>query len=71
MDQETKDFIVDCIKQRKGDDLFRARSAFSHCTKDEMEQEYSNSGKTRREILDSYTKHEQKCDKAIEAVKTI
>ena len=60
-----KDFIIDCIEQARGDDLYRAKRAFEYCTNEEMSEEYGSSGKTRTEVLAEYIAHDAKCTCAI------
>lgn len=72
MAEETvKEFVIDCIKQRRGDDLYRAQSAFANCTPTEMNELYGESGQTRQQIIDGHKAHKQKCDAAIETVKRL
>jgi hypothetical protein len=68
-DGTVKEFVIGCIQQRRGDDLYRAQCAFRNCTPAEMNELYGESGKTRQQIIDGYKAREQKCDAAIEAVK--
>ena len=70
MAKETvKEFVIDCIKQHRGDDLYRAQCAFGNCTPTEMNELYGESGQTRQQIIDGYKAHQQKCNEAIETVK--
>lgn len=57
-------FIEDAIESRRGDDLYRARASFKHCTPKEMQEQYGFSGKTRQQIIDEYEVFEKKCDEA-------
>ena len=66
-----KQFVLDCIKQRRGDDLYRAQCAFKNCTSEEMNQELGQSGRTRQQVLDGYIAHNQECDAAIKAVERL
>ena len=61
----SKEFIINCIEQARGDDLYRAEQSFLGLTVDEMAEEYGESGRTRRQILDDYQSHYDKCDAAI------
>jgi hypothetical protein len=63
--------IIELLQQSKGDDTARARVAFIRCTPDEMDEYPGMSGKTRREILADYEKHDAKIDAAIEWVKGV
>jgi len=58
MPETIKEFILDCIRQRKGDDLYRAECAFRNNTDQEMQEEYGLSGKTRQQILDECKAHD-------------
>lgn len=71
MCETIKTFVVQCIKQAKGDDLHRAKSAFKNFTHQKMNEEYGQSGKTPQQIIDGYKAHEQKCNAAIEAVERL
>ena len=51
---EIVDYIQRAIDQRTGDNLERAQSAFRGLADDQMDKEYGQSGKTRREILNGY-----------------
>jgi len=62
---ELQDFIVDCINNSRGDDLVRAKRAFSGLSPKAMQEEHGHSRKTRQDILDGYRAHERKCDDAI------
>ena len=42
------------VNDAKGDDLERATAAFRNCSPAEMNQEYVQSGKLRRTILEDY-----------------
>lgn len=66
--QEERD-VVAILEASKGDDLYRAESAFKNCTAQDMRSEYGQSGKTRQQILDEYRAHNQRIDKLIRAVK--
>lgn len=65
MNKETKQFIVSCIEQHRGDDFYRAGLEFRDCTPKEMSQPYGQSGQTRQQILDSYKEHERQCNEAV------
>ena len=71
MCETVKQFVLDCITQRRGDDLCRAQYMFKNSTPEQMNQEYGQSGQTRQQILDDYIAHNQKCDAAIEAVERL
>jgi hypothetical protein len=48
------------IKQSFGDDLERARLAFAGLTPEKMDEQYGQSGQTRRQIIEGYeqSRHE-------------
>ena len=64
----TKQFIIKCIENSRGDDLVRAKIAFRDFSAEEMKQEYGQSGKTRKEVLGDYWLHDKMCNMAIAAV---
>ena len=57
-------FIADAIECRRGDDLYRARSAFRNFTPEQMNEFHGQSGFTRQQIVDQYVAFEAKCDEA-------
>jgi hypothetical protein len=61
----TKQTILTALETYRGDDLYRARSAFRHCTHEELNSEYGQSGKTRAEIIAEYEAREAKINAAI------
>lgn len=63
--KETKEFIIHCIKNERGDDLARARCAFHSFSPEEMQEQYGQSGRTRQEVLDDHFLYDQKCNDAI------
>jgi hypothetical protein len=66
---EIQKLIVRTLQSAKGDDTYRAESAFHGLTKEQMQQEYGASGKTRQQILDEYRASDAKFDEAIKWVK--
>jgi hypothetical protein len=52
----------------RSDDAIRARNAFRGLTPAQMTEEYGQSGKTRRQILEEYEAHERAVDAAIDEV---
>lgn len=70
-EKTVKEFVLDCIEQRRGDDLCRAQYTFRNCTPLEMDELYGESGQTRQQIIDGYKAHELKCDVARVAVKKL
>lgn len=63
--------IVRILENAKGDDSYRARTAFRNCTAEEMQRGYGDSGKTRQEILDGYIKHDERIEELIDAVNAV
>lgn len=55
--QRSKEVIKRAMENARGDDLERAKAAFRNCTETELDSEYGQSGKTRREILKEYESH--------------
>ena len=53
------------LGQMKGDDTYRAQAAFRGMTPKQMDEQFGQSGKTRREILACYQEHDQRIDAAI------
>ncbi len=68
MEIKTKQFIIQCIEQHRGDDLYRASCAFKNLTETEMDEEYGESGQTPRQIIEGYTNRSNKCDEAIKVI---
>jgi len=60
---------IQALDQMRGDDTYRAKSAFRHFTPQQMQEEHGNSGKTRAQVIADYESHDKKCDEAIEWVK--
>lgn len=56
--------IMDALSQHRGDDLERARAAFSHLTQKQMHEPWGQTGKTPNEILAEYEAHATDIDKA-------
>lgn len=54
MKPEIKDYILNAVRQRTGDDLERANRAFGRMTDAQLDQQYGESGKTCREIWQTY-----------------
>ena len=69
MTNKHRELAVKALKQMKGDDLFRAKSAFKGCTEKQMEEQYGNSGRTRKEIISEYEQCESDINEAISWVK--
>jgi hypothetical protein len=63
-----KDIILQALINFRGDNACRARAAFRNCSEEEMNAEYGESGRTRREILNEYETHELLVDECIKEV---
>lgn len=59
-----QELAIQAIEQMMGDDLYRAKAAFSRMSAKEMEKMHGESGKTRQQILDEYQAHTAKCEAA-------
>jgi hypothetical protein len=64
-DAEKKAYVLSAIESAKSDDLRRAQAAFRRCSPAEMDQEYGESGRTRRQILQSYEDFNAKVDEIL------
>ena len=49
----------------KGDDSYRARVAFRHCTPEQMQEQHGASGRTRAQVLAEYEASDARIDAAI------
>ena len=63
--KQPKQVILDALHRYGGDDLERAEMAFRHLSKEQLNQEHGQSGKTCQEILDGYKKHRSEVKNAI------
>lgn len=62
---------IQAVEQMRGDDLYRARMAFRGLTSKQMDEQFGQSGKTRRQILSEYELYDAKCNAAIGWLKTL
>jgi hypothetical protein len=62
---------INALECARGDDLYRARAAFRNRTPAQMDEQWGQSGKTCREILEGYEAHEAKINAAIVWVNTM
>jgi hypothetical protein len=60
---------IEALENLKGNDLYRARSAFAGLSKKQLAEKYGESGQTRAEILREYEEREERIDAAIRWVK--
>ncbi len=64
-------FIKNAMANAAGDDLERAERAFSKCSQEQMNSEYGQSGRTRRQILDEYKAHRQRWNAANDLLRSV
>ena len=62
---DNKRLAVQALQNMKGDDSYRARMAFRHCTPEQMRTIYGSSGKTRAQVLAEYEASDARIDAAI------
>ena len=60
--------IITILQQHRSDDLQRAYIAFTGMSDAQMNEQYGESGKTRNEIIEGYTKHNGELEDLIQAV---
>jgi hypothetical protein len=65
MTKKSYNLILQAIKERRGDNLERAKAAFRNCTPDEMKRQYGQSGNTRQEVIDGYQRHVDEVNAAL------
>jgi len=65
-----KELAIQALQMMKGDDLYRARSAFRNMTPEQMKEDHGFSGKSRAQILADYEAHEARVDAAINWVRS-
>ena len=66
---EEKLFAIEALERMLGDNTARAKAMFKNCTKEEMNQEYGESEKTRAQIISEYEEYDAKVNAAIQWVK--
>lgn len=71
MNAQQKKKIIELIENSRGDDLERARYAFSGLNEKEMQGMHGQSGKTRAEIFKIYEDHEANINGLIAAVEEL
>lgn len=71
MTPETKATVLAALQMMRGDDLERAEAAFKHCTPEQLQQPYGQSGYTKAEILQLYRNANVSIDAAIREVETL
>jgi hypothetical protein len=71
MSPESKNVIFRALESYRGDNLARAKHAFSRCTPEQMGQQYGQSGQTRNEILAGYQEHHDRVTQALREVEAL
>jgi hypothetical protein len=61
----TKEIVRRALLQFRGDDLERAKRAFSGMNKDQMSKPYGQSGRSCKDILEGYERHNEQIDIAL------
>ncbi len=69
--KESADIIRHAMQNAKGDNLERAEASFRHVSTTSMDQEYGQSGKTRRDILEEYRANRRKWEAANKYLETL
>ena len=64
-----QDLAIRALESMRGDDLIRARRAFSGYSVKEMQQQHGASGQTRQQIISGYEHQAMNVDQAIDWVK--
>jgi len=59
------------VERTRGDDLERAELAFRGLTKEQLAQEYGESGRTKGEMLDIYRKERREWEQAYALAKQL
>ena len=68
---DQKKFAIKAIEEVRGDNLARAKHAWSNLTDAEMQSEWGQSGRTPAFLMAGYEAHAKKCDAAIAWLKEI
>ena len=63
--RQPKEVILDALNNYHGDDLERAEIAFKNFSTQQLNEQYGQSGKTCRQILEGYRKHSAEVENAI------
>jgi hypothetical protein len=66
-----KELALKGLEYLIGDDLFRAKQAFEGLTDEQMDRQHGISGRTRREVLAEYERHDREVELAIAWVKSL
>jgi hypothetical protein len=69
--EEMKHMALQALDNLKGDDLFRARSAFKNYSPEKMNQPYGQNNKTPAQILSEYEAFDAKVNQTIAWVKSL
>lgn len=65
MTPTTRCIVLAALVQYRGDDYARATAAFRNCSPRQLDEQYGQSGKTKRQILEEYHAHVTSVDQAI------
>jgi len=71
VNEQIRKTIIAALYQAMGDDLERAQNAFRNMTREQMQETYGFSEKTRQQIVDGYQAHRDKINEAIKYVEGI
>jgi hypothetical protein len=66
-----KEMAIQALERMRGDDLYRARAAFSRKSPAEMNREYGMSGQTCAQILAGYEKRDAEVTAAIKWIEGV
>lgn len=71
MSPSAKTLCIQALSAHRGDNLYRAKSAFVGYLDHEMDEQYGESGMTRRQILAQYQAHDDAVTAAIKEVQEL
>lgn len=71
MSEIIKEYVLQTLQNCRGDDLYRARSAFKNWPEEAMNRPYGQSDRTPKQILEAYEKAENKLNEAIKWVERV
>lgn len=66
-----KQLAIRALENMRGDDLVRARRAFSRYTATQMNMPYGQSTQTPAQILREYEKHDREINEAINWIRSL
>ena len=67
----SQELALKALQNSKGDDTYRAESAFRNLSPEQMQEQHGQSGQTRAEILAGYKTHDRAIEAAIDWVKSV